>query len=226
MRNIALAAKRQLDYQRKLVNGFTASQPAYKELDLAGHKEWVVDVYAGPTEGPDLKILTDVPIAPYARNLVSGLNIPVLLERSRQGCYTVIGRSKVMTAGAQTEGGSVFDPTYHLVTHNLADLGALHVADLDWEVEEFGDPYDDDAIEWDVDEFMVARAWNAFGRQVAGPGATDPVAAVAPAPKRVTTVKHVKIGMSEFGDPGDEDAIVWDVSEFEFPIYKLVTLVV
>ena len=69
-RNVALFGRRELIAHRQFVEGVTATVPAYKVVDEVGNKEWVVDVYIGPAENVELNIVRDVPIPPYARQVI------------------------------------------------------------------------------------------------------------------------------------------------------------
>ena len=107
MSNAPYSARQEIHHQRRFVTGMTASPPAYKIVDGSGHKEWVVDVYLGPQIDNPLNIVKDVLVASIARQIVTKLRQPVLLERSKQGRYIVIGRSDTMPAGAQMPEGWV-----------------------------------------------------------------------------------------------------------------------
>lgn len=220
-KNIAVIGRREVEAHRRWITGVTASRPSYTAMDAAGHKEWVVDVYVGPIDLVDLNIIQDVPIAPYAKELVTDLRQPVTLERSKQGKYTVIGRAKVIASGSQTPEETILDATYHFVTHNLSDLRALHVADLDWEFEAFQEtgstPFQADPEE----PFQDLRAWDAFGNQVAGVDAEDAPGRFATVAEVVVKTRHVKIGMAKFGPPGDPEAMSWGVSVFQ-PVIQVV----
>lgn len=221
-RNIGLFGRRELIAHRSTVDALTASAPAYKVVDSDGNREWLVDIYFGPAEEGQQRVLKDVPIASYARELITGANVPVLLDRSRQGRYTVIGRAKIQPAGSQTEEGSILDPTYHYVECNYAELGALHAADLDWSVQDFVTDPEHPFVPDDETPFVVLRAENAFGRQVYGPEVTDPAEQTSPVPVHRTTTRHVKIGIKAFGPPGDPGAIEWGVDPFVVPYYQTV----
>ncbi|HLF95292.1 MAG TPA: hypothetical protein VJB14_17630, partial [Planctomycetota bacterium] len=167
----------------------------YKDADGDGNKEWVIDVYLGAADGPDLNVVKDCPIAPYARELVTDLRLPVTIERSVEGKYTVIGRSKVIPAGAN---GDIDDPTYRLTMHNYADLRARHVADLDYTLEPYQaspvTPYQADPGE----PYQAIRAFNAFGRQVLGPEVVESPKIQTQA-KRRKTVRHVMAELAGYG---------------------------
>lgn len=220
-KNIAVFGRRELEAHRQWITGVTASLPTYEEMDGAGHKEWVVDVYIGPIDLVELNIIQNVPIAPYAKELVTDLRQPVTLERSKQGKYTVIGRAKVMASGAQTPDETILDATYHFVTHNLADLRALHVADLDWEFEPLqatpSTPLQADPSE----PLQDIRGFDAFGNQIAGVDAEDAPSRFAPAPVEQTKTRHVKIAMAKFGPKGDPEAMDWGVSVLQ-PVIQIV----
>lgn len=243
-KNVALFGRRELQAHRRLVTGVTASPPAYIEVDSAGNKEWCVDVFIGPTATEDLNIAKACPIAPYARELVTDIKQPVLLERSKQGKYTVIGRAKVLPAGIQFDEGDVEEETFHLVRHNLADLRVRFIADLDYVLEEYQET-PDTPYQADEDEpYQVLKAYDAFGNQVIGPGAVAPDggadgdlppppgggAGYSPAPgkgalyggtpSKTTTKTGVSAMPAKYGPYGDPDAMVWGESEYQPMIYK------
>lgn len=224
MRNVALMGRREFETHRQHYDGITATLPTYKEVDSAGNKEWVCDVYLGPSDSVNFKIAKDVPIAPFARELVGGARVPVLLERSRQGKLTVVGRAKVVPAGAQIEGGSVLDPTYRFTEHNLADLGLLHVADLTWVRRALRPTPDTPLRETPDTPLREVRAFNAFGRQVVGPESYETPAYLTPAPVSSTQVRHVKLGVTKLGPRGDAKAMRWGTGPLREPVYELVTL--
>ena len=222
-RNVALFGAREIRDKRRFVTGVTASMPQYVEMDSQGHKEWVVDVYLGPAgEGRiNDNILSKVPIAPYTRQLVSGLQQPVTLERSRQGGYTVIGRAKVVAAGTLADDGDVLEPTYHCVKHNLADLRGRHIVDLDYSLEPF-QATPDTPLQSDPDEpFQQVSATDAFGVPVLGPEAESVPAALTLDPERTTTVRQVRIVLATLGPPGAPLAMQWGVEGSVFqPTYQ------
>jgi len=228
-KNVALFGRRELEAHRRFVTGVTASIPRYQTADAAGSKEWVVDVYIGPLELLDEEkrnIIFDVPIAPYARQRVTDIRQPVELERSKQGKYTVIGRSKVLASGTQLPEGSIFEPTYHLVKHNLADLGLTFIADLDYEREPFQQtpttPYQASPTE----PYQVIKGFDAFGKQVIGPGAVVVPPALQPAPEMTVTTRHVRILPAKYGPKGDPLAMNWGVGTYQPMIQELVELTV
>lgn len=209
MRNIGAVAKQQIYAQRWLVTGVTASVPAYKEIDSLGNKEWVVDVYLGPLETQSTNIIVDVPIAPYAKQLVTGIRLPITLARSKQGKYTVVGRAKVLAAGAQMPDESILEPSYHEVHHNLAQLGLLFVADLDYALEPLQTD-SDTVLQADEDEpLQQVTATDAFGRQVVGPDAEDPPDLYDPDGITTTKARHVLFEPAKLGPYGDSDAMKW-----------------
>jgi hypothetical protein len=224
-RNVALFGRRELVAHRQFVDGVTASVPKYVDIDLDGEKEWIVDVYLGPAENPDPVIIRDVPIAPYAKQLVSTIREPVTLQRSRQGKYTIIGRSKNMPAGAQMQNGSIFEPTYHLVTHNFADLKIRHVADIDYTFEELQETPTTELQASPDEPLQVIRGYDAFGYQVLGPEAALEDPSLTIPPERVTRTRHIQIIMSKFGPKGDPDAMIWGTSALQIPIQKVIELV-
>ena len=199
-RNVALFGAREIVAQRQFVTGVTASLPEYR--DVNGSDEWTVDVYLGPLERVELNIMKKVPIAPIARNLVSGIRQPITMERSKQGKYTVIGRAKIMPAGAQGLDDSIFEPTYHSIKYNFAELGLSFIADLDYELSPLqdgpGDCWQNDPNE----PFQTVKVFNAFGKQVAGPGAAETPPALDPEPSKEVTTCHVKIDVACWGNFG------------------------
>ena len=212
-RNVAQFGRRELYAHRRFVTGITASVPAYKEMDIAGHKEWVVDVYIGPLETLTANVIKDVPIADVAKNLVTDMRKPVLLERSKQGKYTVIGRAKEIPSGAQMPDETILEPTYNEVKHNLADLRLLFIADLDFELEPLQEDPDlitGTELQADPEEpLQVVRATNAFGRPVLGPDAENPPPLLDPVPASTTKTRHVVITPAKFGPYGDPLAMKW-----------------
>src|SRR5579871_6972122 len=148
MRNEALAARRELRAHTRFITGVTASAPVYKAVDSLGNKEWVVDVYLGPLDQIGANIVKDVIVASTARQTVAKARLPILLERSKQGKYTVIGRADTMPSGAQMPEGSILEPTYHRNEYNLADLGVSFIADITYEVEPWGVKVWDDGKPW------------------------------------------------------------------------------
>jgi hypothetical protein len=195
VRNIAQISRKEIEYHRQVLDGITAEAPRYAVVDEAGHKEWVVDVYLGPSTGATPSIVRDCPIAPIAHELVTDVRQPVKLERSHQGKLTVVGRGKRVPAGAQTPDGSILEPTYQEVEPNLADLGLVWIADLDYEIPNWGDE------DWGDFVWGVSRITDAFGAEVLGPD-TDPEdvpPAIAPTPARVERTRHVKIDVVPWG---------------------------
>jgi hypothetical protein len=215
MRNVALVGRRELEAHRRSVSGVTASLPGYAVVDAAGHEEWVVDVYLGPIEGPEKNILRNVPIAPYARHLIGGLRQPVMLHRSPQGKYTVIGREKEMPAGAQSEEGSILEPTYHEISVNLADLGLLWIPDLDWSMDGWG------TRAWGEDWRYHAR--DAWGRAIMGDGADGDVPPVlSPDPIETVVTRHLLISLKSWGPAGHPDAFAWGVDPWGAPVQRVI----
>lgn len=250
-KNVSLAGRRELHAHRRWISGVTASTPRYQEVDSAGNKEWVVDVYIGPLEYVEKNIVLDVPIAPYARHLVGDIKQPVLLERSKQGKYTVVGRTKTLASGVQFEEGDIDEPTFHLVQHNYASLRLRFIPDLDWVLEQLqADPAD--VLQADPEEpLQEVRAFDAWAFQVLGPEATEPEdyppGSVPPAPGggagggssydpsgpkgalydetpiEVTTTKHTSVKPAKLGPKGDPDAMDWGVSVLQPMITKVIT---
>lgn len=197
MRNIAQIGRREVEAHRKTLNGITAERPRYVVVDQAGHKEWVVDVYVGPLGQEQLNIIRNVPIAPVAHNLIADVRQPVEMERSKQGRYTITKRAKVVPAGAQLPGGTILEPTYHLIQPNLADLGLLFTADLYYEREGWGwRPWGQPGKPW---QEVTIR--DAFGAVLVGPGMEpDEIPALYnPAPIRTTTTRHTTLYRKGWG---------------------------
>lgn len=211
MRNVALVSAREIADKQVVVNGVTASVPAYVEVDSAGHKEWVVDVYIGPLL--DVSIIRNVPIISTAKSLITDIRQPVQLERSKQGKYTVVGRAKVMAAGLQTPDGSILEPTFREVEVNMAELDILHVADLDYTAAPLqADP--DQVLQADPDQpLQLITATDAFGHAVGGPD--DPCSnpsAVSMDPVTRGVTRHVRVDMAKLGPYGDPEAMRWGES--------------
>ncbi len=209
MKNAALLARREMEAHRRLVTGLTACQPQYKVVDPSGHKEFVVDVYLDPLLQTEQNIARDVPVAPYAAQLVTGARQPVQLERSKQGKYTVVARAKVAPAGWQAPEGSILEPTYNQIVYNLAELDALHLANLTFQKERWG------IKAWGA----PGKVWqdiigtDAFGNQVMG-GTIDP----EDVPEKIrldpvtrTKVRHIIMTRKTWGPVGGEHALRWGV---------------
>jgi hypothetical protein len=194
VRNIAQISRREIEAHRETITGLTAEAPRYAVVDQAGHKEWVVDVYLGMSrQAPS--IVRSCPIAPIAHELVTDVRMPVLLERDAQGKLTVVGRSKDVPAGAQTPEGSILEPTYQEVEVNLAELGLMWIADLDYEQAAWGEEG------WGDFPWGVKRITDAFGAEVMGPD-TEPdeiPPMLDPAPARTVTTRHSKIARIPWG---------------------------
>lgn len=214
-RNIALFGRRELEAHRRFITGLTASVPAYLAIDAAGNKEWVVDVYLGPLEVVDAErnnVVRKVPIAPYARQRVTDIRQPVTIERSKQGKYTVIGRAKVLASGAQAPDGSILEPTYHEVTHNLSNLKLLYLVDIDYELEPLQSSPTTQLQAVASEPLQTVKGFDAFGKQVIGPGAEVAPQVLNLIPSVATTTRHVRIVMAKLGPKGDPLAMNWGVS--------------
>ena len=220
MRNIAQIGRRELVAHRRFVTGVTATVPAYKEVDSVGNKEWVVDVYIGPLDVQEPNIVREVPIAPYARQVVGDIRQPVLLERSKQGRYTLVGRAKTMPAGAQTPEGSILEPTYHRIEHNLAQLKATFIADLTYQLEGWGH------LVWGEEDkpWQEVLAFDAFGNQVLGEGADEEIAQLSLEPIKITTTRHYVLTLRGWGLPAAEGGFRWGVDAWGAGYQKLVEL--
>lgn len=220
MRNIAQVSRRELEAHRTLVNGVTASVPAYTEVDTAGNKEWLVDVYIGPLLG--ISILRNVPIVPAAKENVTDMRQPVQLERSKQGKYTVVGRAKVMSAGMQTPEGSVLEPTYREIEVNLAALQCEFIADLDYTVTVFQIDEDEELQADEDEELQPVSAVDAFGQAVLGPDVDDDLVTaevldqLSPEPVEAAKTRHVRVDVATLGPPGDPLAMTWGDPDLPF----------
>ncbi len=223
MRNVAQLGRRELEAHRDLVTGVTASVPAYKAADVAGNKEWVVDVYLGPFEQVEAAIIRDVPIAPYAKELVGDVRQPVQLFRSKQGKYTVTGRAKILTAGAQMPDGSIAEPTYHKGVYNLAELDLAFVSDLDYTLQALGDRTQLQADE--ATPLQAVRAYDAFGFQVLGPELSEEILAGGRfdvVGQKTTTTRHMVLVLSTLGPAGDPGAMSWGTGPLQTSLPRIV----
>jgi len=221
MKNLALLGRRELVAHRRFVTGVTASIPAYKEVDSLGNKEWVVDVFIGPLDVAEPNVIFNVPIPPYARQVIGQIRQPVLLERSKQGKYTVIGRAKELPAGAQMPEGSILEPTYHRIEHNLAQLGVLHIADIDWSLQGW------DTEPWDMGVWQAITGQDAFGNLVVGPdvAAEDVPTQLDPEPDIVTTTKHTILTLRTWGNPNEPGGFRWGTDPWMASYLKVVELI-
>ncbi len=218
-KNVALFGRRELVAHRRFVTGVTATVPAYKEVDPAGNKEWVVDVYIGPLDNVEINVARDVPIAPYARQVVGDIRQPVLLERSKQGRYTLVGRAKTLPAGAQMPEGSILEPTYHRIELNLAELKTTHIADLDYELEEWGHkPWGDPGKPW-----QQVSALDAFGNEVMGEDVEAP-AQLSLVPEKTTLTKHVVLTLRGWGLPAAQGGFRWGIDAWGAGYLKVLEL--
>lgn len=224
--NVALFGRRELEAHKRFLTGVTASVPAYIALDTAGAKEFVVDVYLGSTvQGPDVNILRKVPIAPYAKELVTDIRQPVTLTRSKQGKWEVVGREKLLAAGTQTPEGTIFEPTFHSIEYNLAALGLTFIADLDHTLEVLQATPGTELQADPGDPLQEVKASDAFGLQIFGPGAADPQLLVDPKAAVATKTRHTIIQMSKLGPKGDPDAMDFGVSVLQPAKQKVVELI-
>ncbi len=217
MRNVAFAARRELQAHTRFVTGLTASAPRYKAVDGLGNKEWVVDVYIGAGEGENLNVLRDVLIASTARQLIAKVRQPILMDRSKQGKYTVIGRSDTLPAGAQMPEGSILEPTYHRIEYNLAELGTGFIADITYKHEAWGQKIWGDGRPW-----KDVQGFDAFGNQVIGwdleAGDTPPLLDLEPSVR--TTTRHVLITKRGWGS--GPDGLRWGTDEWGASLQKLI----
>jgi hypothetical protein len=224
MRNVAQLGRRELEAHRDIVVGVTSSVPAYKIVDDAGHKEWVVDVYIGPLEDVEKAIVRDVPIAAYAKELVGDIRQPVQLFRSKQGKYTVTGRAKILTAGAQMPDGSITEPTFRSVSYNLAELELEYVADLDYSLETLGG-FGAVLQATEDTPLQTIRGYDAFGNQVIGPELPEVAPRFSIEPVVVVRTRHTVLTMSTLGPPGDPGAMRWGVGPLQEALPRIVELI-
>ncbi len=205
MRNIARISRKEIIAHRQFETGMTASVPTCKIMDALGNKAWVADVYLGPATGNNVSVLKDVLIASTAKQLIGDIRQPVRLERSKQGKYTIVGRAEFIPAGAQSPEGSILEPTYRETSVNLADLDLLFLADLDYEVEPFGEGVfgeEGRALE-------RINAWDAWGNQVMGedvdPESIPPM--LSATPRKVAVTRHVLVSLKPFGGIAEENFV-------------------
>jgi len=217
MRNVANAARLELQFHTRFVTGLTASPPRYKDVDGLGNKEWVVDVFLGVGEGDVTNILKDVLIASTARQLVAKVRQPVMLDRSKQGKYTVVGRADTLPAGAQMPEGSILEPTYHRIEYNLAELSTQFIADITYTHEKWGDKVWGDGRPW-----KEVKGFDAFGNQVIGSDLApeDAPELYALTPSVTTTTRHVILTKRGWGS--GPDGLRWGTDEWGAPLQKLV----
>lgn len=204
-RNIAAISRMELEAARQFIRGTTASDPVWKEIDGAGNKGWVIDIFLGPiaddADGTQDGLLEDVPIASVARAVVGQNNIPVLLERSRQTGWTVVGRSD--TAPAGYDPGTILEDNYHRFLYNYRELRLMHLPDLDFVLETFGEA----TARWkagDTTAMQIVRAFDAFGHQVLGPGVTNPPVPIqnklSIVPRKTGKKRHLVNRSETFGE--------------------------
>ncbi len=225
-RNAAIIGRREVEAHRRVLPGVTASVPRYLVVDSAGNKEWLVDVYIGPiVTDPEPNIMKNVPIAPYAKQLIGDIRQPVALCQSKQGKWTVVGREKLLSAGAQDPDGSILEPTNHEVQYNLAALGLTFIADVDYVLAPYQADPGDEYQALPTDPHQVVDAFDAFGFQVLGPAAAAQKDLVDPVQQTVTTTKHTVLQMAKYGPFGDPDALQWGVSEYQPAVQKQIELV-
>lgn len=204
-RNVAVIGRREVEAHRQFVTGITACDPVWKEVDAAGNKGWVVDVFLDSgyedLDGTITGKLFDVSMSSQARQKVSEEGQPVVLERSKQMGWTVIGRADVVPAGFAI--GTIYEENYHRFQYNFRSLKLSHVPDLDWELETLGDA----VSRWnggDESAFQLVRAWDAFGHQVLGPEVINPPQEVqdrlSAQPKTKLTKRHLVIRPETLGE--------------------------
>ncbi len=209
MKNVAGITRREVQAHRRFVTGLTASYPQYKAVDAVGNKEFVADIYLGPLLQTEVNIIRDVPVAKYAQNLVTGIRMPVLLERSKQGKYTVVARADTQPPGAQGPEGSILEPTYNQIEYNLAELDVLHIADITYQKEQWGaKPWGAPGKPW---QDIIGT--DAFGNQVMGGdvAAEDVPEEISLVPVVHTTTRHILIQRKTWGPIGGAHALRWGV---------------
>lgn len=222
-RNVAQFGRREVEAHRQTLVGVTASVPGYKQADPSGNKEWVVDVFLGPLERIETDTVIAVPVAPYARNLVTDIHQPVELARSKQGQLQVIGRAKLLVSGTLLPEQTILDATYHEVRHNLAGLGLLFIADLDFELEQLqASPTTE--LQADPNEpLQDVKLFDSFGLQIAGSGATANPPATDPVPVEDGNAVTCRFTMAKLGPKGDPLAMDWGVSVLQPPVKEKLT---
>jgi hypothetical protein len=205
-RDISQIGRMEIEAHRRFAFGVTASEPEWKEVDLAGNKGWVCDVQMGVTiddeEGVEENVIVDVPIATVARATVNDEHIPVVLERSKQVGWTVVGRSEMLPAG-YINSAVVLEDTYHRWRYNYRALRLAYIPDLDFTIETLGES----VTRWnggDVSRAQIVRAWDAFGHQVLGPEVTNPPARIqtklSETPTRSGIARHVTVRPETLGE--------------------------
>lgn len=226
-RNVGLFGRRELRAHERFLPGVTASIPVYRIIDTAGNKEWTVNVYLGPlTSDPAVNIIQNVPIAPYAKNLVTDIQQPVTIQRSKQGRWTVVGREKVLAAGAQAPEGTILEPTFHSIDYNLAALGLSFIADVDYFLEPLQTSPTTPLQAVPTEQLQNIAIYDAFGKHVFGEGAPIQIPLLDPAPDFTTTTRHTVLKMAQLGPPGNPDAMEFGVSELQPARPKIIEMVV
>jgi hypothetical protein len=218
MANIARVSRREIHAQRPFDVGMTASVPSYQAVDPLGNKEWVCDILMPPATGGGGGLLRNVVIAPTAKHLIGDIRLPVRLERSQQGKYTVVGRAKVVPAGMQMPDGVITNPNYHETKVNLADLGLLFIPDLDFEIE----PWGEGSFGGEGRVYEAKTATDAWGHQVMGEGAETP-AHLGFEPERTTTTRHTIIQLKPWGGIPEEN-FIYGVDQYAGNYLKTVEL--
>jgi hypothetical protein len=196
----------EVEAHRTFAVGMTASEPEWKEVDLAGNKGWVIDVHFGPNvgdeNGTEENVMKDVPIASVARQSVSDANIPVVLERSKQIGWSVVGRSHIVPGGFIL-GSVVVEDTYHRIQYNYRTLRLMHIPDLDFTLETL----DEAVARWntgDESALQIVRATDAFDHQVMGPETSNPPQAIqdrlSASPMKSGKARHLTVRPETFAE--------------------------
>lgn len=87
-------AQREIKRKKSQYVGYTVSQPEFTEHE--GKYEWIVNVKV--LDRTTWKTIYEVPIVTTQAGYVTDLNMPVLLEKSETGQFTVVGRSQIRIA--------------------------------------------------------------------------------------------------------------------------------
>ncbi|MCJ2530750.1 MAG: hypothetical protein LN413_00310 [Candidatus Thermoplasmatota archaeon] len=234
-RDNAIITRQELEAHRRFLTGITETDPRIEALDerQPPSEAWVIDVFIGipgDDENEPDNVLFSVPIALYAREHVTDEGQPVLLERSKQGKMTVIGRALQVPPGFAFEFGGIFEKNFHVQRLNYSKLRLGWLPDLDWVLEELQDLPDSPLQADPTEPVQTVKAFDAFGDQVFGPGVTSPPLKVQemlqPEPKIETKARHRTIKAAKLGPFGDPDAMQFGISELQPTIRKSVISVV
>ncbi len=237
--DIAIIGQQDIEAQREFMTGMTETSPKLEVLDerQPPSEVWVVDVFIGipekagkqdPADDEDDDVLRSVPIAQYARQNVTDEGIPVLMHRSKQGKFTVIGRAMTVPAGFAF--GDVFEKNLHIRRVNYASLRLGWLVDLDYTFETLQQGPTDKLQDDPTEPLQQLRAFDAFGHQVFGPEVTNPPLEtqqlLQPVPFEETHERHRTIKPSKLGPRGDPDAILFGTTELQITIVKSITAVI